>query len=108
MEKHPDTSFLPAELIAYQDGSVVSREILKKSVGSITVFAFEAGEGLSEHTSPYDAVIYNLEGRAEITIAGKIHPLESGQMIVMPANKPHALKAASRFKMMLIMIRGTE
>ena len=95
-----------AELMDYQDGAVVSREILKKDTGSVTVFAFDAGQGLSEHTAPFDALVCVLDGEVEISIAGKPHHLETGEMIVMPANQPHALKALSRFKMMLVMIRS--
>jgi quercetin dioxygenase-like cupin family protein len=94
-----------AELMDYQDGAVVSREILKKDTGSVTVFAFDAGQGLSEHTAPFDALVCVLDGEVEISISGKPHHLDTGDMIIMPANKPHALKALSRFKMMLVMIR---
>jgi quercetin dioxygenase-like cupin family protein len=93
-------------LVNYQDGSVVSREILKKPNGSVTLFAFDEGEGLSEHTAPFDALVQVLEGEAEISIAGKPHPLHCGEMILMPAQQPHALKALKRFKMILTMIRS--
>ncbi len=95
-----------AGLAEYQDGSVVSREIIKKSTGTVTVFAFDKGQGLSEHTAPFDALVYVLDGEAEITISGKAHRVSSGEMIIMPANQPHALKAPNRFKMALIMIRS--
>ena len=95
-----------AGLVNYQAGSIVSREIVKKPTGRVSVFAFEAGEGLSEHTSPFDALVHVLEGEAEITIAGQSHPVRAGELILMPANQPHALKAPQRFKMMLIMIRS--
>lgn len=95
----------PKEMIAYQEGSVVSREILRKKTGTITLFAFDKGQGLSEHTAPYDAVVYLVEGEATITIDGKPHELKEGEMIVMPANKPHAVNAVTRFKMLLTMIR---
>lgn len=93
------------DLSAYQDHSVVSREVIKKPAGTVTVFAFDAGEGLSEHTAPFDALIYILEGRAEVTIDGMPHQVQEGQMIIMPAEKPHAVKASSRFKMLLVMVR---
>jgi quercetin dioxygenase-like cupin family protein len=95
-----------ADLVAYQEGSVVSREILKKGTGTLTVFAFDAGQGLSEHTAPFDATVQVLDGEAEITIAGTAHRVAAGELIIMPANKPHSLKAVKRFKMMLIMIRS--
>lgn len=94
------------ELTAYQEGSVVSRTLIDKKVGTITVFAFDAGQGLSEHRSPYDAFVQILDGEAEITIAGTIHHLAAGEMIIMPADQPHALKANKRFKMLLVMIRA--
>jgi quercetin dioxygenase-like cupin family protein len=94
----------PGELIAYQDGSVVSRMLVFKPTGTITLFAFDAGEGLSEHTAPYDAIVTIIDGEAEITIAGKEFHVNKGQMIIMPANVPHALNAVQRFKMMLTMI----
>ncbi len=93
------------DLSAYHDHSVVSREVIKKPAGTVTVFAFDAGEGLSEHTAPFDALIYILEGRAEVTIDGMPHQVQEGQMIIMPAEKPHAVKASSRFKMLLVMVR---
>ena len=90
----------------YQEGSVVSRQIIKKDVGTVTSFAFDAGEGLSEHTAPFDAVVQILDGEAELVIAGKPVKAKAGEMVVMPANVPHAVKAVKRFKMMLIMIKG--
>lgn len=93
-------------LVAYQEGSVVSRTLIDKKVGTVTVFAFGAGQGLSEHTAPYDVCVQILDGEAEITIAGTVHHLAAGEMIIMPANQPHALKAAKRFKMLLVMIRA--
>ncbi len=95
-----------AELVSYQDGAIVSREILKKPAGSVTVFAFDEGQGLSEHTAPFDALVQVLEGEAEITISGKPHHLQHGGLILMPANQSHALKAIKRFKMILTMIRS--
>jgi quercetin dioxygenase-like cupin family protein len=94
----------PKDLIAYQDGSVVSRMIVYKKSGTITLFAFDAGEGLSEHTAPFDAIAAIIDGEAEITIEKNLYVLKEGQMIIMPANKPHALHAVRRFKMMLTMI----
>ena len=93
-------------LIAYQNGSVVSRSILKKESGNITLFAFDKGEGLSEHTSPYDAMVYLCDGEAEIKISGNIYSISEGNIIIMPANEPHALKAVSKFKMLLIMLKS--
>ncbi len=94
-----------AELVGYQDGAIVSREIVKRPAGSVTLFAFDEGQGLSEHTTPFDALVQVLEGEVEITISGKVHRLQGGGLILMPANQPHALKAIQRFKMMLTMIR---
>jgi quercetin dioxygenase-like cupin family protein len=93
------------ELIAYQEGSVVSRTLIDQKLGTLTVFAFGAGQGLSEHTVPYDAFVQILDGDAEVTIAGTVHPLSVGQMIIMPAGQPHSLKAVRKFKMLLVMIR---
>jgi quercetin dioxygenase-like cupin family protein len=95
-----------AELVNYQDGSVVSREIVKKPTGNVTLFAFDEGQGLSEHTAPFDALVYVLEGEVEIGIAGQPHRLQGGEMILMPAGQPHGLKALTRFKMILTMIRS--
>ena len=95
-----------AELVNYQDGAVVSREIVKKPTGNVTIFAFDEGQGLSEHTAPFDALAHVLEGEVEITIAGQPHHLHGGEMILMPAGQPHALKALQRFKMILTMIRS--
>jgi quercetin dioxygenase-like cupin family protein len=94
------------ELVTYQDGSIVSREFVKKPTGNVTVFAFAEGQGMSEHTSPFDALVHVLDGEAEISIAGKPYHLHSGEMILMPAQQPHALKAPRRFKMILTMIRS--
>ena len=93
-------------MVDYQAGSVVSRQIVKKKVGTVTLFAFDAGEGLSEHTAPFDALINVLDGEADITISGQVHRVKAGEFIIMPANEPHALKAPVRFKMMLTMIRA--
>jgi quercetin dioxygenase-like cupin family protein len=94
----------PKDLIAYQNGSVVSRMIVYKKSGTITLFAFDAGEGLSEHTAPFDAIATIIDGEAEITIEKEQFQLKESQMIIMPANKPHALHARQRFKMLLTMI----
>ena len=93
-------------LIDYQDGSVVSREIIRKSTGTVTLFAFDQGQGLSEHTAPFDALVFILDGQAEITISGQAYNLTEGQMIILPVNEVHALKAISKFKMLLVMIRS--
>ena len=93
-------------LINYQQGSVVSRTIIDKKTGTITLFAFDEGQGLSEHTTPFDALVIILDGNAEVTIAGKPHDVNEGEMLIMPANKPHALKAMKKFKMLLVMIRS--
>ncbi len=93
------------ELVSYQAGSVVSRTLIDKSIGTVTVFAFESGQGLSEHTAPFDALVQIIDGIADITIDGKVNKVREGEMIIMPANKPHALKANTRFKMVLVMIR---
>jgi quercetin dioxygenase-like cupin family protein len=95
-----------AGLVDYQEGSVVSRTIIDKQAGTVTLFAFDEGQGLSEHTAPYDALVYLLSGEAEVTISGKPLLLKEGEMIVVPANRPHALRAITKFKMVLIMIRS--
>ena len=95
-----------ADLIGYNQGCVVSREIIKKSTGTVTLFAFDEKQGLSEHTAPFDALVYILDGNAEIIISGKSSHLKEGEMIIMPANEPHALKAAKKFKMLLVMIKS--
>jgi len=94
------------EMASYQDGSVVSKEIIKKGTGSVTLFAFDQGQGLSEHTAPFDAIVYIIDGESLITIAGVPKTVKAGEMVVMPANKPHALQAVKKFKMLLVMIRG--
>jgi quercetin dioxygenase-like cupin family protein len=95
-----------ASLVEYQAHSVVSKQVLSKKTGSLTLFAFDKGEGLSEHTAPYDASVLILDGKATITIDGKPHKLGTGGMIIMPAGVPHSLKAVDPFKMLLIMIRS--
>ena len=93
-------------LVDYQDGSVVSRAIIDKKSGTVTLFAFDAGQGLSEHTAPFDALVYLLDGEAEVVISGKSLRLKEGEMVIIPADQPHALKAVKRFKMILIMVRS--
>lgn len=93
------------DLIDYQEGSVVSREIISKKTGTVTLFAFDEGQGLSEHTAPFDALVYCLDGEVEVAISGNPILLKQGEMVIMPAHQPHALKALKKFKMLLIMIR---
>lgn len=112
MKAEPKAKGLPpakaarvAELVNYQEGAIVSRELVKKPTGNVTIFAFDEGQGLSEHTAPFDALVEVVEGEAEIQISGHPHALKAGELILMPAGEPHAVKALSRFKMVLIMIR---
>ena len=111
-QKSTEIKFEPAQavklaaLVDYQSGSIVSREILKGPTGKVTLFAFDAGEGLSEHTSPFNALVEIVEGEAEITISGQPHRVSAGELILMPAQQPHALAADKRFKMILTMIRS--
>ena len=106
-EKTPKAAaFSLSESVTYALGSIVSKTLLKKDTGNITLFSFDKGQGLSEHTSPYDAVVYILDGEAEIAIGGKKQVVRTGEMLIMPANVSHALHAASQFKMLLILIRG--
>ena len=93
------------ELVSYQEGSVVSRQITKADAGNVTLFAFDLGQELSEHTAPFDALVHVLDGEAEVRISGKPFQLKTGDAIIMPANEPHALKAIQKFKMLLTMIR---
>ena len=95
-----------SDMVEYHLGSIVSRTIIDKPAGTLTLFAFERGQGLSEHTAPFDAVVYILDGDAEVTISGKPLQLKQGEMVIMPANQPHALRATARFKMMLAMIKS--
>ena len=95
-----------AELVDYQDGSVVSRGVLKKETGTVTLFAFDKGQGLSEHTAPFDALVFIVDGEADVTIADSVRKVKNGEMIILPANKPHALQALKRFKMLLVMLRS--
>ena len=94
------------DLIDYQEGSVVSRTIIDKKTGTVTLFAFDEGQGLSEHTAPFDALVYLLDGEAEIVISGKALHVKEGEIVIMPANEPHALRAVKKFKMVLTMIRS--
>ena len=94
-----------SETVSYQEGSVVSKEIIKKQTGTVTLFAFDKGQGLSEHTAPFDALVNIIDGQAEVTISGKLLIVKEGEVIIMPANKPHSLKAMEKFKMLLVMIK---
>jgi len=111
-EKQRDTKKLTGiaarlnDLVDYQDGAVVSRTIIDKKTGTLTLFSFDEGQGLSEHTAPFDALVYILDGEAEVTISGNCLQLKEGVMVIMPANEPHALRAIKRFKMMLVMIKS--
>jgi quercetin dioxygenase-like cupin family protein len=95
-----------AGLVDYQPGSVVSRTVIDKPAGTLTLFAFGEGQGLSEHTVPFDALVYVLDGEAEVTISGRPRRVKQGEMVIMPAGEPHALKARRRFKMLLVMIKS--
>jgi quercetin dioxygenase-like cupin family protein len=94
------------DLVTYQDGSVVSRQLVKRPAGSVTLFAFAAGEGLSEHTAPFDALVVVTDGRADITIGGEAFRVGAGESLLLPADVPHALHASERFQMLLVMIRA--
>jgi quercetin dioxygenase-like cupin family protein len=96
-----------SDVVQYQAGAVISRTLVKKSAGTVTAFAFDAGEGLSEHTAAFDALVLVSEGDVEITISGKPHRLKAGDLLKLPANEPHALKAVTRLKMLLIMIKAS-
>jgi len=95
-----------SDLAAYQEGAIVSRQITKAEAGNVTLFAFDAGQELSEHTAPFDALVHILDGSAEVSINGQPFTLQAGQAIIMPANEPHAVKAMQRFKMLLTMVRA--
>ena len=97
----------PAELIDYSPGAVVSRTLIKGKAGSATLFSFDKGEGLDEHSAPFDALIHVLDGEAAITLGGKRHLLKAGRMLLMPAGAPHAVKAVARFKMLLFLVRNS-
>lgn len=105
----PDALATPhrlADLIAYQAGSIVSRMLLKKKSGNITLFAFGAGEGLSEHTTPHDALVYVIDGEADVTIGGNAHRVKAGETLLLPAHVPHAVHAPADFKMLLVMLKS--
>jgi quercetin dioxygenase-like cupin family protein len=104
--KSSPQSVVLEKMVDYQEGAVVSSTVIDKKTGTVTLFAFGRGQGLSEHTAPFDAMVNVLDGEVEITIAGKPYNLKKGEMIIMPAGEPHALKAISPFKMMLTMIRS--
>jgi len=109
-EKHKTEKRAPehtrlTDLIEYQEAAVVSRTLIDKKAGTVTLFAFDRNQGLSEHTAPYDALVQIVEGEAEVTISGKAHLVKEGEVIIIPANEPHSLKAVNRFKMVLTMIR---
>jgi len=106
LEKLAGQAIRLIDLADYQEGSVVSRTIIDKKTGTVTFFAFDQGQGLSEHTAPFDALVYLLEGEAEIVISGKPIRLKDGEMVIMPANQPHAVTATKNFKMILTMIRS--
>ncbi len=105
MSSQPQVSLL-ADLVKYQEESVVSKTLIKKETGTVTLFAFDQGQGLSEHTAPFDALVCVLDGEAEIMISGNPYVLKKGEMIILPVNEPHSLKAVKKFKMMLTMIRS--
>jgi quercetin dioxygenase-like cupin family protein len=94
------------KLLEYQDSSIVSRVLLKNNGGTVTLFAFDMGEGLSEHTAPFEALVFVIDGEAEVEIAGRAYSVRTGETITLPANIPHAVRAATRFKMLLTMIRA--
>jgi len=106
MRENPEGVTRASDLVAYQADAVVSRSVIKQPAGNVTLFAFDAGQELSEHTAPYDALVQVLEGEAEITIGTQAHRVRTGEMILLPARRPHAVRAAARFKMLLTMIRS--
>jgi len=105
-ELYRGSTITPPSFIDYQEGAVVSKTLVQRSTGTVTLFAFAQGQGLSEHSAPFDAMVVVLDGQAEITIAGQPHIVGTGEMIIMPANQPHALAALEQFKMLLIMIKS--
>jgi quercetin dioxygenase-like cupin family protein len=108
VEVPPGERVRPLDLVAYQEGAVVSRTLLKRASGTVTMFAFDQGQGLSEHTAPFDALAHVLEGAAEIAIGGQAQEVSAGEVILLPAGEPHAVAARTRFKMLLTMIRSGE
>ena len=108
-EQFPRSEILAIDKeVKYSENSIVSRQVIKEATGNVSLFAFDKGQELSEHTAPFDALVQVLEGNVEISIAGKKYPLEQGSSIIMPADIPHAVKAVERFKMLLTMIRKPE
>lgn len=105
-EKEKGVPFNLEKEVEYAEGSVVSKTLLNRTAGTVTLFSFDAGQGLSEHTAPYDAMVTILDGEAKITLGGKPQTVTAGEMLIMPANVPHALAAEKPFKMLLVMIRG--
>lgn len=105
MKQSIDNPVQLVDVVQYQDGAVVSQTLLKENSGTVTAFAFDAGEGLSEHAAPYDALLYLLDGQATVSVSGVAHLLSAGQLIRLPANAPHAVCSHERFKMLLIMVR---
>ncbi len=105
MESTAGRVFQLGELVSYQKGAIVSREIISQKTGTVTVFAFDRGQQLSEHTAPFDAMVVGVDGDAEVFIGGEPNRIKSGDMIIMPANVPHAVQAVGRFKMLLVMIK---
>ncbi len=103
---NPKKIFKLAEVVDYQNGSIVSKEIVKGKTGNVTLFAFDKGQGLSEHTAPFDALVNILDGEAQITISSELFEPKAGDTIIMPANEPHSIKAVGRFKMVLVMIKS--
>ncbi len=101
----PATALAPAALVAYQVGAVVSRTLVQKKACTLTAFAFDVGQALSEHTAPFDAIVQVLDGKVELTIGGKRVAAQAGETVLMPANVPHAVSATTRFKMLLLMVR---
>ena len=93
-------------LVKYQKKAVVSKTLINKKSGTVTLFSFDKGQGLSEHTAPFDAMVYIMDGKARISISGKANTVSAGELIILPANRPHALSAVEKFKMMLIMIKN--
>lgn len=105
-EQYLGRTLNPATLIEYQAGAVVSKTLVQQPTGTVTLFAFAQGQGLSEHSAPFDAMVVLLDGQAQVTISGQPHQVAAGEMIIMPANQPHALAAIEAFKMLLIMIKS--
>ncbi len=106
MNDNKKQGFLLTDLVKYQKDSIVSKTIIEKKTGTVTLFAFEKNQGLSEHTAPFDALVHIIDGEAEIIVSGNKTQLKNGEMIIMPANQPHELKAIQRFKMVLTMIKS--